>query len=227
MFYFGIKTRFLMRTDNPFAGVSLYPENERDRVLSDKEAGKLLSELESIPATHSKERTLRDFVLLSLATSAPKSNVLSMRWGELDLHAGAWSIPAEKTETLRAQIIPLGPIEIGVLTERSNCSGNWRKLMMIARGSSLGKVRWVTLSIRVTPVSRCASLGMSDLWIHDLRRSLASTMANTGADVSVVRAALNHTDMRTSLKAYIRASQQVQLQARQKAQEAWLEAMKR
>lgn len=70
-------------------------------------------------------------------------------------------------------------------------------------------------------------LGISDLWIHDLRRSLASTMANTGADVSVVRAALNHTDMRTTLKAYIRTSQQVQLQARQKAQEAWLEAMRR
>ncbi|RTL43636.1 MAG: hypothetical protein EKK48_07780 [Candidatus Melainabacteria bacterium] len=70
-------------------------------------------------------------------------------------------------------------------------------------------------------------LEMSDLWIHDLRRSLASSMANTGADVSVVRAALNHTDTRTTLKAYIRTSQQVQLEARQKAQQAWLEAMKR
>ncbi len=67
---------------------------------------------------------------------------------------------------------------------------------------------------------------MSDLWLHDLRRSLASSMANTGADVSIVRAALNHTDTRTTLKAYIRTSQQVQLQARQKAQEAWFEAMK-
>lgn len=69
-------------------------------------------------------------------------------------------------------------------------------------------------------------LGMSDLWLHDLRRSLASSMANTGADVSIVRAALNHTDTRTTLKAYIRTSQQVQLQARQKAQEAWFEAMR-
>lgn len=70
-------------------------------------------------------------------------------------------------------------------------------------------------------------LGMSDLWIHDLRRSLASSMANTGADVSVVRAALHHTDTRTTLKAYIRTSQQVQLEARQKAQQAWVEAKKR
>jgi Phage integrase family. len=68
---------------------------------------------------------------------------------------------------------------------------------------------------------------MSDLWIHDLRRSLASSMANTGADVSVVRAALHHTGTLTTLKAYIRTSQQVQLEARQKAQGAWLEAKKR
>lgn len=72
MFNFGIKTRFISRTDNPFAGVSLYRENERDRVLSDKEVGKLLTELELIPPTHSKERTLRDFVLLSLLTGARK-----------------------------------------------------------------------------------------------------------------------------------------------------------
>lgn len=36
MFNFGIKTHFISRTDNPFAGVSLYRENERDRVLSDE-----------------------------------------------------------------------------------------------------------------------------------------------------------------------------------------------
>jgi hypothetical protein len=52
-------------------------------------------------------------------------------------------------------------------------------------------------------------------------------MANTGADVSIVRAALNHTDTRTTLKAYIRTNQQVQLQAKQRAQEAWIEAKKK
>lgn len=70
-------------------------------------------------------------------------------------------------------------------------------------------------------------LEMGDLWLHDLRRSLASSMANTGADVSIARAALNHTDTRTTLKAYIRTSQQVQLQAKQRAQEAWFEAKKK
>ncbi|HEY9678896.1 MAG TPA: hypothetical protein V6C76_12885 [Drouetiella sp.] len=60
-----------------------------------------------------------------------------------------------------------------------------------------------------------------------MRRSLASSMANSGADVLIVRAALNHTDTRTTLKAYIRTTQQVQLEAREKAQRSWLSAMDR
>lgn len=228
MFNFGIKTRFISRTDNPFAGVSLYPENERDRVLSDKEAGKLLTELESIPPTHSKERTLRDFVLLSLLTGARKSNVMSMRWDELDLEEGTWSIPAEKTKTRRAQLIPLGPIELEVLDGRKQLFKDTEEIdddcpwVFPGKGASGHMVdpgnAWETLRDK---------LEMGDLWLHDLRRSLASSMANTGADVSIVRAALNHTDTRTTLKAYIRTNQQVQLQAKQKAQEAWLEAKRR
>ncbi len=227
MFNFGIKTHFISRKDNPFAGVSLYRENERDRVLSDKEAAKLLTELEAIPAIHSRERTLRDFILLSLLTGARKSNVMTMRWDEVDLKGGTWSIPAEKTKTQRAQLIPLGEMEKKVLKEREqlledsgvierDCPwvfpGKGAAGHMVDPGNA-----WETLREK---------LGMSDLWIHDLRRSLASSMANTGADVSIVRAALNHTDTRTTLKAYIRTSQQVQLEARQKAQEAWFEAMK-
>lgn len=228
MFNFGIKTRFISRTDNPFAGVSLYRENERDRVLSDEEAAKLLTALEAIPQDHSRERTLRDFILLSLLTGARKSNVMSMRWDELDLKNGTWSIPAEKTKTRRAQLIPLGAIEKGVLTDRKQLLKHSEEIdddcpwVFPGKGASGHMVdpgnAWESLR---------SDLGMSDLWLHDLRRSLASSMANTGADVSIVRAALNHTDTRTTLKAYIRTNQQVQLQARQKAQDAWFGAMKR
>jgi len=81
---------------NPFAEISLYREIERDRVLSDEEAAKLLTALEAIPAVHNRERTLRDFILLSLLTGARKSNVMTMRWDEVDLKNGTWSIPQRK-----------------------------------------------------------------------------------------------------------------------------------
>lgn len=224
MFNFGIRTRFI-QGENPFGGISLNREAERDRVLTDVEAGKLLSALDAIPATHSDERTLRDWVLLSLMTGARKANILGMRWEEVDLGGGTWTIPAEKMKGGRVQSIPLNTLELSVLSERKQLlkkahvvspwvfPGTGNKGHIVDPGNA-----WETLRSR---------LGLEDLWIHDLRRSLASSMANTGADVSIVRAALNHTDTRTTLKAYIRTNQQAQLDARQKAQDAWLEAMKR
>lgn len=151
-----------------------------------------------------------------------------MRWDEVDLKNGTWSIPAEKMKTQRAQVIPLGEFEKRVLAERKQLLEESEEVERDCPWVFPGKG---AAGHMVDPGNAWESLrkdlGMSDLWIHDLRRSLASSMANTGADVSVVRAALHHTDTRTTLKAYIRTSQQVQLQARQKAQEAWFDAMKR
>jgi integrase len=48
-------------------------------------------------------------------------------------------------------------------------------------------------------------------------------MANTGANVAIVKQALAHTDERTTMRAYIRTNRQAQLEARQKAQKAWFE----
>jgi hypothetical protein len=70
MFNFGIKTRFIERTDNPFAGVSLFYENQRDRVLSDDEAGKLIQAISDVPMRHCQERTLADMIMLWLLTGA-------------------------------------------------------------------------------------------------------------------------------------------------------------
>jgi len=148
-----------------------------------------------------------------------------MRWDEVDLKASQWTIPAKKMKTGKSQTIPLSSLESTLLTERKALlkkarvvspwvfPGNGSKGHIVDPGNA-----WEALRKR---------LKLDDLWIHDLRRSLASSMANTGADVSIVRAALNHSDTRTTLKAYIRTTQQVQLEARQKAQGAWYEAMKR
>jgi integrase len=64
---------------------------------------------------------------------------------------------------------------------------------------------------------------IKDLHIHDLRRSLASWMASTGANVSVIRSALHHKDVKTTLTVYARANRQAELAARQIAQRTMIE----
>jgi len=224
MFNFGVKTRFLTRTDNPFAAISLYPENERDRVLSDDEAGKLILAISDAPYSHCQERTLADMIMLWLLTGVRKTVVLRMRWSEVDEQVWLWKIPAENMKGRKSQEILLGPAEIEILTTRKAMlmeeSDTFSDFVFPSEKSASGHIEdpgnaWESLRER---------LGLGDLWIHDLRRSLASAMANTGANVAVVKQALAHTDERTTMKAYIRTNRQVQLDARRKAQEAWFNA---
>ncbi len=58
---------------------------------------------------------------------------------------------------------------------------------------------------------------IENLHIRDLRRSLASFMANSGADVSLIKSALNHKDIQTTLNVYVRTAKTAELDAREKA----------
>ena len=224
MYNFGIKTRFLTRVDNPFAALSMFPERERDRVLSDDEAGRLISAISEAPYSHCQERTLADMIMLWLLTGVRKTVVLKMKWSEIDEQIWLWTIPAANMKGRKSQEILLGPAEIQILTTRKEMlteeSDFFSDFVFPSERSASGHIEdpgnaWESLRER---------LGLNDLWIHDLRRSLASAMANTGANVAVVKQALAHTDERTTMKAYIRTNRQVQLDARRKAQQAWFDA---
>jgi len=86
---------------NPFQGISLYPEQARSRFLSNDEAGRLLKTLQKFPDNNRVLRTLRDFILLDLLTGARKSNLMSMRWDEIDFQAKTWTISDEKSKNKR------------------------------------------------------------------------------------------------------------------------------
>lgn len=223
MFYFGAKTRLITRQDNPFAGVSHFPENQRDRVLSDQEAGKLIQAISDVPLKHCQERTLSDMIMLWLLTGVRKTMMLSMEWSEIDEDAWIWVIPAHKMKGRKMQEILLGPAEVEILTRRKQMltdAGHLTAFVFPSSRSASGHIEdpgnaWETLRKK---------LELDDVWIHDLRRSLASAMANTGASVAIVKQALAHTDERTTMRAYIRTNRQAQLEARKKAQEAWFEA---
>lgn len=219
MFNVGIKTRFLARNDNPFSGVSLYQENQRDRVLSDEEAGRIIQAINEAPLKHCHERSPADLIMLWLLTGVRKTVMLSMQWSEVDEEAWLWRIPAVKMKARKMQEILLGPAEIDILIQRKQLlkeAGRLSPYVFPSDKSASGHLE--------DPGNAWERLGLGDLWIHDLRRSLASAMANTGASVAIVKQALAHTDERTTLNAYIRTNRQAQLEARQRAQQAWFKA---
>ena len=63
---------------------------------------------------------------------------------------------------------------------------------------------------------------ITDLRMHDLRHSMASWMANTGADVSLIKSALNHMDIKTTMNVYVHTVSAAERQAREKAHQFML-----
>jgi integrase len=203
---------------NPFTGIKLHDEKSRDRFLSPGEVQKLLKGLEvyALP-------DLRDFIKLSLFTGARKSNLLSLEWKNVDLEAGRLRIPRTKNNT--SQVIPLSSDEIALLQARKDFQEQ-----LLAEGESLSpfvfpgtgksghlvdiKNSWTTLREK---------LDLSDVTIHDLRRSLAAGMANANVNVALIQSALNHKDIKTTMLVYARTSKDAELQAKLQAHSSWRE----
>lgn len=200
-----------LTTDNPVKGITLFPEKSRERFLSRDEVRRLFEALKV--ETH---EDIKDFVWLSLLTGARKSNVLAMRWRDIDFDAGTWTIPETKNGT--SQTLSLTGGEIAILAKRKD---NKIESDYVFPGPDKSrpwadpKKRWKALLSRAQ---------ISDCTLHDLRRNLGSWMASENVNVALIKSALNHKDMKTTLAVYARTAKDAERQGRELAHTAMLRA---
>lgn len=173
-----------MRGTNPAAGVEAFAEHGRDRRIQPHEVARFLAAVADEPSTD-----IRDYVLISLYTGARKANVLAARWEHVDLEGRTWRIPVTKNGT--AQTIPLEDAEVEILERRRADSASPWVFPGIGASGHLAdpKAGWARILERA---------GIADLRIHDLRRSLASFMVDSGASLPVVGKALHHQSQATT-----------------------------
>jgi integrase len=197
---------------NPAIGITPFEERSRERVLQADEFEGFFAALEN------EEETFRDFVMLTLLTGARKSNVLSMRWENLNLKSGSWTISAEQSKNSQSQFIVLTEAEMEILKRREQ-SDFKHETFVFPSNSKPGHLT----DVKHSWASFLKRADINGLHIHDLRRSLASWMASTGANVAVIRSALHHKDMKTTLTVYARANRQAELAARELAHRTMLD----
>lgn len=171
---------------NPCQGVEPYPEVKRDRFLRRHELPTFFAALDAEP-----NRDFADFVALCLFTGARRSNVLSMRWEDLDIDGDApyWRIP--DTKAGQPHVVPLTGAAVAVLRRRrpQDAQGFVFPAASASGHMTPPKARWADLLARA---------GLTDLRLHDLRRSIASWAAMTGASLPVIGAALGHKDNKST-----------------------------
>ena len=169
---------------NPCTGVRKFPEQSRDRFLSGDELRRFFEALEQEP-----NDTARDFFSVALLTGARRSNVLEMMWADIDLDAATWRIGRTKNGT--PQTVALVEPVVELLRERR------RQATSVFVFPGTGKTghymepkrAWKTLLKRA---------GIEGARVHDLRRTLGSWQAMTGASLPVIGKSLNHKNQSTT-----------------------------
>ena len=162
---------------NPATRIQKNPAPSRDRFLQADELTPFFKAL-----SESTNEIMRDFFLLALLTGARRANVSAMRWADIDLVAGVWRIAKTKNGT--PQTVTLSPEAVAVLESRKADGGEF-----VFPGE--GKTKHI-----VEPKKAWATLlkaaGIENLRIHDLRRTLGSWQARTGASLPIIGKSLNH-----------------------------------
>lgn len=164
---------------NPAERVKKNKPVQRDRFLQADELPAFFKALEAMP-----NEAMRDLFMLALMTGARRSNICAMAWADLDLEAGVWRI--EKTKNGTPQNVTLSPEAVQVLKVRKDGAG---ASPFVFPGT--GKTGHI-----VEPKGAWAKLlesaGIGNLRIHDLRRTLGSWQARSGASLPIIGKSLNH-----------------------------------
>ncbi|HQS44212.1 MAG: hypothetical protein B7Y16_06270 [Methylotenera sp. 24-45-7] len=163
---------------NPTLNIAKYPEQSRDRFLYGDELARFLNSISELDS-----EVMRDFFTMLLATGARKSNVLEMNWNDINLHEKIWRVPDTKNGE-PYQIALAGPA-LEILGRRHEKKiDHW----VFSANSKSGhleepKRAWATLIKKAD---------LTNLRIHDLRRTFGSFMAAQGASLQMIGKALGH-----------------------------------
>ena len=124
-------------------------------------------------------------VKLLICTGARRSEVGGMCWSELDAERGTWTIPAARAKNRRSLTLPLPQIALDIVARVPRMLGRDQLFGMRA---SRGFTGWAAKAERAL---RTASK-VTDWTLHDLRRTVATRMADLGVQPHIIEAVLNH-----------------------------------
>lgn len=171
---------------NPAQGIRFHAEESRTRRLQPEEIGRFLVAVGNAP------ELMRDYVLMSLMTGARRANVLAMAWADVDLARGEWRIPATKNGL--PLVVPLEEQEIALLRERAERAiGPW-----VFPGRKDGRTGHLSNPKRGW-ANILTEAKLTDFRLHDLRRTLGSLMADSGASLQIIGKALGHKSQAATL----------------------------
>ena len=151
----------------------------RDRVLTMQELARVWGAAESMGYPYGR------IVQLLILTAQRRNEVCGMRWAELDPEQALWRIPAARTKPGRAHDVPLCNRAMEVIRALPRVHD---ELVFPAKGKdnpASGFSKWKFALDNLA--------GIGEWRLHDLRRTVASGMAQLKVPPHVIERILNHT----------------------------------
>jgi integrase len=197
-------------------------EQSRERTLDTGELRAIWKATE--PTQANKGDLFALIVRLLMLTGQRRDEVAGMRWSELNLETGTWTLPASRTKNKREHLVPLSAPVIEILTMRQQEQVAMRLHTDLIFTSGLQRTEtdprpfsgWSRSKQRLDHRANITK------WtLHDLRRTLATRMAeDLRIPPHIIEATINHVSGARAGVAgtYNRA---LYLDERKKALEAW------
>ncbi|MGG7566561.1 tyrosine-type recombinase/integrase [Rhodovulum sp. DZ06] len=163
---------------NPARSIEKAREEPRDRTFSDRELGALGAALTRNGANEEAILAIR----LAALTGLRIGEIVGMRWEDLDLDAGLLTLPRTKTGR-RIHSLPAAAVEL------------LRDARRIGAHVIAGRERDRPLNMRTVRdafVNAVETAGLRDARIHDLRRTVMTRAAASGASAHLLRDMVGH-----------------------------------
>lgn len=200
---FGIRDSYI-DCANPCVGLRKYKTVSRDRFLNFEELELFYAALEH------EEPLFKDFFRLLLYTGARKTNVLSMKWSDINFDFKRWRLAETQTKNKDVNIVLLSEPALQILKVRDTTN---RALQTPALFVFPGTAADGYLKDPKKAFDRVRNrMNIHDIRMHDLRRTLGSYMAISGISLPIIGKALNHKSQ-VSTAIYARLSNDPVLEA--------------
>ncbi len=160
---------------NPVKGVMKFRESPgRTRYLAPEEAKKLI-----LAAAHH----LKPILMTALHTGGRLSELLALRWADLDLDRRVLVFRKETTKSRRERIVPIDDELVTLL--RALRPGAGQDLLFDYNGRGMKNVRTAFSTAR-------RKAGLEDIHFHDLRHTFASWAVMNGLDIYRLQTYMGH-----------------------------------
>jgi integrase len=165
---------------NPVGNTYKRQERPRDRVLSDEELALIWKAL--------PEGNYGDIVKLLILTGQRANEIARLKWSEIE--GGQIVLPRERTKNDRAHTVPLGPTAISILKLRApRLSTDF----VFGGRREAAFADWFQAKRALdTRLAEHNGAPLAQWVIHDIRRSVATGMADIGIQPHIIEAVLNH-----------------------------------